>query len=172
MDEELRRAEREFLSDGTPEAEERFIRYCARKGLHFRNHKREEILTEWEEVQADYDEIAWHARKALRWGWDWDPRGGLVKAHHTWGHRGWSNRNSKRKTLRTHRNGKHKARNYRPPKERKPKKQEAPHEKRRKKRFAGRERLYGVEREWEWDENWRIVSVRIVYYYRVPDSVV
>jgi hypothetical protein len=63
-------------------------------------------LTHFEEVQQDFDEIWWHAKERLRFGWDWEPRGGLVKAHHKWGHRnGERGENSKRKTLRTHRNG-------------------------------------------------------------------
>lgn len=63
-------------------------------------------LTYAEVVQQDFDEIWWHAAKRLRFGWDWMPRGGLVKAHHPWGHRrGHGGENSKRKTLRTHRDG-------------------------------------------------------------------
>lgn len=166
MDERFRQAEREWLATGLPEAEDRFRRECARFGLRFRDHKREEILTEWEEIQADYDEIAWHARKALRWGWDWDPRGGLVKAHHTWGHRGWNNRNSKRKTLRTHRDGKGK--NHKRSQKREARDDLAPHERRRMKRFAGRERLYGRETRYEWDPEQERFRRTTVFWCRVP----
>ena len=111
MDDQLRRAERDFFS-GDPEAEERFIRACARMGIRIRNHKRDEILTEWEEIQQIYDDQWWHgntARKCGLWGrrnfGDVDFKSAVFKAHHDWVHWGWNNRNAKRKTLRTHRDG-------------------------------------------------------------------
>lgn len=151
MDNQLRRIERRALA-GDAEAERLWRRLCGRIGLYFRDHQPNEILTEWEEIQADYDEIWWHRRKALRWGWDWEPMGGLVKAHHTWGHRGWNNRNSKRKTLRTHRDGSRRnykirhSRNEEMIEELDPKRKRS--ERRRKKRFGGREhRSY----RWVWN---------------------
>lgn len=112
MDERLRRAERRAAA-GDPEAEDLWRKLCGRMGLYFKDHRPNEILSEWEEIQQDYDEIWWHRRKALRLDWDGDPinHGGLYKAHHSWGHRGWSERNAKRKTMRTHRDGSRK--NYR-----------------------------------------------------------
>lgn len=106
MDNKLRRAERDMLR-GSPNGESDYRRMCARVGLYFKDHKPLEDLSEWEEAQEDYDDIWWHRRKALRLDWDGDPinSGGLYKAHHPWGHRGWGSKNSKRKTLRTHRDG-------------------------------------------------------------------
>ncbi len=76
--------------------------------------RRAETLTEWEEVQQDFDDLWWHGntpRKCGLWGgtgidrfWDVDFRKGVFKAHLTWGHR-WGGENSKRQTLRTHRDG-------------------------------------------------------------------
>ena len=112
MDEQLRRAER-AAANGDPEAAAAWLQLCGRMGLFFRDHQPNEILSEAEDAQLDYDDIWWHRRKCLRLDWDGDPinNGGLYKAHHKWGHRGWNNRNAKRKTLRTHRDGSRK--NYR-----------------------------------------------------------
>jgi len=147
MDEQIRRAER-AAATGDPEAVALWIRLCARMGLHFRDFPRtSEELTDAEEVQADYDDIFWHRTTALRMGWDWEPRAGLYKAHHTWGHRGWGEKNGKQKTLRTHRDGSRK--NYRL---RNPKTSETEDEtaraRRRKKRFGGKE-----HRRQEWSYN-------------------
>jgi hypothetical protein len=65
-----------------------------------------------------------------------EPRSGCGKAHHTWGHRGWNNRNAKRKTTRTHRDGSRK--NYRL-KEPRGSREETVIHARRKKRFGGKE---------------------------------
>ncbi len=112
MDEQLRRIEREALA-GDPEAEILWLRLCGRVGLYFRDYPPDELLSEAEETQQNYDEIWWHRRKALRLDWDGDPimSGGLYKAHHSLGHKGWGSKNSKRQTLRTHRDGSR--RNYR-----------------------------------------------------------
>lgn len=106
MDNELLNAARGDLG-GDAEARARYARACERIGLCFRDRQPLEDLSEWEEVQADYDDIWWHRRKALRLDWDGEPinNGGLYKAHHQWGHRGWDAKNSKRKTIRTHRDG-------------------------------------------------------------------
>lgn len=61
-------------------------------------------LSHEEALQADFDEIWWHSTKRFRFGWDMDPIGGLIKAHNM-GHHSNRGENSKRKTLRTHRNG-------------------------------------------------------------------
>ncbi len=110
MDDQLRRVERQALS-GDPEAKILLQQLYGRLGLYFRDREREEILSEPEEIQGDFDEIWWHRRKALRLDWDGDPKPSICKAHHPWGHRGWGAKNAKRQTLRTHRDGSR--RNYR-----------------------------------------------------------
>lgn len=158
MDDQLRRAER-AAATGSSEDVARFERLCGRMGLHFRDHKPDEILSDAEETQQDYDETWWHgntARKCGIWRYsDWshgeaDFKSAVFKAHHQWGHRGFDSKNSKRKTLRTHRNGKSKARNHRIRAESREEanQNESPHTRRRKKRFGGRE-----TREWEWSYN-------------------
>ncbi len=110
-------------------------------------------LNHFEEVQEDFDEIWWHAKERLRFGWDWEPRGGLVKAHHSWGHRrGHRGENSKRKTLRTHRDGSrrcHKIKNETP---NRPPLTEAA--RRRKKRFGGR--IHRGDYQWFGDRFYRV----------------
>lgn len=120
MDEQLRRAERD-LTSGNPEVEERWLRYCARIGLFFRDHKRGEILSEWEESQQDYDEIWWHRKsiKSFKWTsycrccYDYGSKyaNSRVKAKDMGIRNNWGDNNAKRKTLRTHRDGSR--RNYR-----------------------------------------------------------
>jgi hypothetical protein len=103
-------------------------------------------LTEWEEIQKDYDKIWWHGKPSHCWWWGEIPIGGLVKAHHTWGHRGW-NPNSKRKTLRTHRDGSRK--NYKIKCSHSEETvEESDRARRRKKRFGGKE-----HRKHEWSYN-------------------
>jgi len=135
-------------------------------GLYFKDHQRGEILSEWEEVQLDYDETWWHSRKALRFDWDGIPRSGTVKAHHSWGHHGFGSKNAKRKTLRTHRVSRKKARSFRLRTDDLTEiVDETPVERRRKKRLGGREHRCG--REWLQDQ--RTGNFRIVYKYGVPD---
>jgi len=124
-------------------------------------------LTEWEESQKHYDDLAWQRTTAGRMGWDFEPRSGCGKAHHTWGHRGWNNRNSKRKTIRTHRNGSRKNHRLRPVshEQKIEQKIEAPHERRRKKRFGGREHRY----DHEWIEKQQTGRWRVVYKFSKPD---
>lgn len=134
--------------------------------------------TEWEDIQDEFDNIFWHAKRGLKcglWGsngvncfWDVDFKTSVFKAHHDWGHKGWGDGNSKRKTLRTHRSTKKKARNYRLPKERKPKPPETEVVLRRMKRFGGRERLYGAETRYEWDPEQERYRRSTVYWCRVP----
>lgn len=120
MDERLRRLERQAAL-GDREAELRWREECKRIGLYFRDRQPDEILSEAEEIQEDYDEIFWHAKGPRHFSWnpacpccgDWSKWSAkLTQDHHTWGHR-WGGQNSKRKTLRTHRNAKHKSKNYR-----------------------------------------------------------
>jgi len=61
MDLQLRQLERQAHA-GDPDAEMRWIRLCGRRGLYFKDYQPDEVLTEWEEVQADYDSIIWHAK--------------------------------------------------------------------------------------------------------------
>ena len=118
MDDKLRRLER-LAALGDPEAEAAWRRENGRRGLYFRDRQPHETLTQWEESQEDYDEIFWHAKGPKYFAWwsgcpccqDWGRLAAkLTKAHHVWGHR-WGGQNSKRKTLRTHRDGSRK--NYR-----------------------------------------------------------
>lgn len=165
MDNDIRRLER-LAATGDYEARQRWKAALARAG--YPDPDEEELnapLTEAEEAQAAYDEIFWHRTKALRFGWDMEPRAGICKAHHTWGHRGWANRNSKRKTLRTHRDGSRGDFQIRDPKEETPR-DESPTARRRRKRFAGRDRLYG--REWLWNPETRRYTT--VVWYRLPDD--
>jgi len=137
----------------------------------------EELLaqpTEEEVAQAGYDEQWWHGntpRKCGLWSHscfhhgDADFRTAVFKAHNDWGHRGWDTKNSKRKTLRTHRSSRRKARNYRLREAPLGKKQEeTPHERRRKKRFGGREHRYGRE----WIQNMETGYYRVVYKFGTP----
>jgi len=168
MDNELRRVERDAAL-GDPIAQARWIRLCARMGLFFRDFPlKKEILSEAEDAQADFDEIWWHAKRGLRcglWGsngihsfWDVDFKPSVYKAHLSWGHKGsFGAQNSKRRTLRTHRSSKHKARNYRLRAEPHKEVEEAPHERRRKKRFGGKEHR---EREWNWNPKTERVEVQ------------
>ncbi len=159
MDDQLRRAER-AAATGSPEDVARFERLCGRIGLFFRDRKPDEILSDAEETQQDYDETWWHgntARKCGIWRYsDWrhgdvDFNSAVFKAHHQWGHRGWGSKNSKRQTLRTHRDGSR--RNYRLRTEsheevEQVEQAETAHARRRKKRFGGRE-----TRKHEWSYN-------------------
>jgi hypothetical protein len=177
MDDYFRRVER-AAAGGDPEAEILLQKLYRRCGYFFRDHKRDEILTEWEELQQDYDDIFWHQKgpKYFMWGGycsccrdvsKWSEK--LVKAHkpspkHT-------PKNFKRKTLRTHRDGSRK--NYKLKRRRDIRTDEVSisdikkeRTRRRKKRFGGRERLYGCE--WVWDSQAERYSR--VYWCRVPDS--
>jgi len=112
MDREIRELERR-VGEGSYEARLRWKALLCRLGSDPNTEELCAPLSEAEEIQEAYDDIWWHRRKALRLDWDGGPinNGGLYKAHHSWGHRGWSERNAKRKTLRTHRDGSRK--NYR-----------------------------------------------------------
>lgn len=132
--------------------------------------------TEWEDTQDEFDDFWWHrvtSRRCRLWGssgrWrfsDVDFPSSIFKAHHTWGHSGWfDGKNSKRKTLRTHRNTKKRSRNHRLREERSGSHQDAPHERRRKKRFGGREHRYGRD----WIQNQRTGRWRIVYKFSHPN---
>jgi len=171
MDGYFRRVER-AAAGGDLEAETRLQKLYRRSGYFFRDHKRDEILTEWEETQQDYDDVSWHAKgpKYFMWGgWcsccrdssKWSSK--LVKAHkatpkHT-------PKNFKRKTLRTHRDGSRKNYKLKRSLEADKTSTEKEHVRRRKKRFGGRERLYG--REWVW--NPQTERYKIVYWGRIPD---
>lgn len=164
MDDNIRRLERQAAS-GDYEARLRWKAALARAG--YPDPDEEELnapLTEAEEAQAAYDEIFWHRTKALRFGWDMEPRAGICKAHHTWGHRGWKNRNSKRKTLRTHRDGSRGDFKIRQAEEETPQ-DETSTTRRRKKRYGGREHRCGVD----WYQNQRTGRWRVVYRYGTPD---
>jgi hypothetical protein len=106
MDEFLRRLERR-AKGGDYQDRAYWMAALERAGLP--DPDLEEIsapLTHFEAIQQDFDDIWWHSTKRFRFGWDFEPVKGLVKAHHSWGHRrGHHGENSKRKTLRTHRDG-------------------------------------------------------------------
>lgn len=107
MDEQLRRLER-LASSGDYYARVQWKTALLRAGLPDPDAMAlAGPLTLAEEIQEQFDDIWWHRRKCLRLDWDGDPinSGGLYKAHHPWGHRGWGAKNSKRQTLRTHRDG-------------------------------------------------------------------
>ena len=119
MDLELRRIERRMRA-GEFGAEEEWRRKCGRRGLYFRDRRPAGDLTEWEEIQADYDDIWWHRKsvKTLKFtGYcrcccdfnTWARK--LVKAKDMAWRSNWGDNNAKRKTLRTHRDGSR--RNYR-----------------------------------------------------------
>jgi hypothetical protein len=118
MDEQLRRAER-AAATGNPEDVAHWRRLCGRRGLFFKDYAPDEVLSEWEEAQQDYDDSWWHAntpRKCGLWNrgdlghYDFDFKTAVFKAHHRWGHY-YVSGNSKRQTIRTHRDGSR--RNYR-----------------------------------------------------------
>ena len=168
MDDYLRRLERQAAS-GDYVSRQQWKAALERAGLP--DPDLEELLappTEEEVAQAGYDEQWWHgntARKCGLWGRrnfdDVDFKSAVFKAHHTWGHRGW-NPNSKRKTLRTHRDGSRK--NYKIKEPRSEKIENSPHERRRKKRFGGREHRYGRE----WIQNMETGYYRVVYKFSTP----
>jgi hypothetical protein len=163
MDDHIRRLERQAAA-GDYESRRQWKAALVRAG--FPDPDEEALkapLTEWEEAQRIYDDLAWQRTTAGRMGWDWEPRSGCGKAHHTWGHRGWNNRNSKRKTTRTHRDGSRKNHRLKDPKS--PKAEETKHSRRRKKRFGGKEHRYGRD----WIKNQRTGRYRIVYKFGVPD---
>lgn len=152
MDESIRRIERTTSLDWTPEDQERLLRSYDRMGLRVRIFDLADALTEWEEIQSDYDDLWWHAstpHKCGLWGGshsgcfrDVDFRSSVFKAHHEWRHR-WGGENSKRKTLRNHRDNRSRSKAYKPRREKVNLKEEiAPHERRRKKRYGGRGHLY------------------------------
>lgn len=148
MDEQLRRLHRQ-AQRGDYQARIAWKAACERAGHPSDLEEIAAPLTYFEEVQQDFDEIWWHAKERLRFGWDWAPRGGLVKAHHAWGHRrGDKGENSKRKTLRTHRDGSRRCYEFRHDRPL----NEAPLSetvRRRKKRFGGRSHRQYVHRgEW------------------------
>lgn len=173
MDDQLRRLER-LAATGDRASRELWKAALVRAG--FPDPDEEALkapLTEWEEAQAHYDDLWWHASTPHKCGlWnhscfrhrDEDFAPSVFKAHHDWGHR-WGGENSKRKTMRTHRNGKHRSRDHRLRETPEKVKQDKPHERRRKKRFGGREHRYG----YDWVENQRTGRFRIVYKYGVPD---
>ena len=143
MDDQIRRLER-LAATGDYAARLQWRHALVRAG--FPDPDAPDPLTEWDEVQSRYDDLAWQRTTAGRMGWDYEPRSGCGKAHHTWGHRGW-NPNSKRKTMRTHRDGSRK--DYRLRDEsHEDAVEQAPHERRRKKRFGGRETR---RREWSYN---------------------
>ena len=73
MDERIRRVERRALA-GDLEAERLWRRLCGRMGLYFKDHQPDETLTEWEEVQKDYDDLFWHAKGPKHFMWrEWCP---------------------------------------------------------------------------------------------------
>lgn len=133
MDDYIRRLER-LAATGDYQAHQRWRTELIRAGFPDPDDSR---LTEWEEIQKDYDDLAWQRTTAGRFGWDFEPRSGCGKAHHVWGHRGWNNRNSKRKTTRTHRDGSRKNYKIRHPKT-EDIAEETTHARRRKKRFGER----------------------------------
>jgi hypothetical protein len=95
-------------------------------------------LSHEEALQEDFDGIWWHSTRRFRFGWDMDPVGGLIKAHNMGYH---SNRgeNSKRKTIRTHRDSSHLHKIKRERSMMEPLSAEAETAaRRRKKRFGGR----------------------------------
>lgn len=158
MDEHLRRLERQ-VATGDYAVRQDWVRALIRAG--YPDPDLVDLvapMTEAECAQEDYDDTFWHADRRYRlqlWGgsenglgWycDNDFHTSLHKAHHTWGHRGWNNKNRKQKTLRTHRNSKHKSRKFRL---RDPQDSddeiETDHARRRKKRFGGR-----AHREWRY----------------------
>ena len=113
MDTDLRRAQR-ALAWSAPEDREALVRSHARVGERLRLPPDDEPLSEWEELQEHYDDLWWHRntpRKCGLWNHgdlrnlDFDFAPSVFKAHHTWGHTGWDDKNSKRATLRTHRDG-------------------------------------------------------------------
>lgn len=115
MDEQLRRAER-AAATGNPEAEAYWRRLCGRRGLFFKDYVPDEVLSEWEKAQQGFDDLWWHANTSRKCGiwkngdfWDCDFKSSVFKAHHHWGHRWAGSQNSKRKTIRTHRDGSRKS---------------------------------------------------------------
>ena len=117
MDEQLRRAER-AAATGNPEAEAYWRHLCGRRGLFFKDYVPDEVLSEWEEAQQDYDDSWWHAntpRKCGLWNhgdlnhFDFDFRTAVFKTHCRWGHAWKGAENSKRQTIRTHRDGSRKS---------------------------------------------------------------
>jgi len=175
MDDYLRRLERQAAT-GDYASRQQWKAALARFGLPDPDEEALKApLTEWEESQAHYDEQWWHGntpRKCGLWNHscfrhrDEDFRTAVFKAHHDWGHRGWDTKNSKRKTLRTHRSSKRKARNYRLREAPLDKEQEeTSRERRRKKRFGGREHRCG----YEWIENQQTGRYRAVSKFGVPN---
>lgn len=147
MDERLRRLER-LAATGDCAARLEWRRALAQAGLP--DPDADDLnapLTEAELYQLDYDEIFWHRTTALRFGWDMEPRAGICKAHHKWGHRGF-NPNSKRKTLRTHRDGSRSVYRLRDETYEEVEQDKSSHARRRKKRFGGKEHR---RREWSYN---------------------
>lgn len=180
MDERLRRIERQALA-GDPEAEILWRRLCGRRGLYFRDHQPDEILTEWEKIQQDYDDLAWQGRPwrglLYQWcgcrccGYQASTAKKLVKGRDLSFCDNWGDNNAKRKTLRTHRDGSRK--NYKLKRRRDIRTDESSisdikkeRARRRKKRFGGRGRLYG--REWVWNPETQ--QYRIFVWVRHPDE--
>jgi len=165
MDDYIRRLERQAAAAGDYVSRQQWKAALERAGLPDPDEEALKApLTEWEETQKHYDDLAWQRTTAGRMGWDFEPRSGCGKAHHTWGHRGWNNRNSKRKTTRTHRDGSRK--NFRLRDEvDEVERDEAPHERRRKKRFGGREHRCSSE----WVQDQQTERWRVIYKFGVPD---
>jgi hypothetical protein len=115
MDESLRRAEREAALDDY-DARQRYRRMLVRSGQPDPFELEEHSWVDG--VQDGYDDLWWHGNTARKCGlwrgrdfWDCDFKTSVFKAHHRWGHDPYRGTNSKRKTLRTHRDGSRK--NYR-----------------------------------------------------------
>ena len=114
MDDQIRRLEREAARGGyeARRAWKRCLQWIGEPDPD--QAELEAPATEWEEAQADYDDLWWHSntpRKCGLWGgsggwrfYDIDFKTAVFKAHLHWGHL-WGGHNSKRKTLRTHRKG-------------------------------------------------------------------
>ena len=108
-----------FLSD---EEKEDWYWLAILWGRPIQEHKPAEVLTEWEMVQADYDDLHWHryGYKHFRrnngcyccQAWETPFASQLTKPKYLNYRSNWGDNNAKRKTLRTHRDGSR--RNFRP----------------------------------------------------------
>jgi len=123
MDDQLRLAERAVRA-GEPGAESLWRFLCARRGLYLRDRQPPEELTEWEEIQADYDDLWWQRKSVVGFKWTSGCRccfeygnkfaNKLVKGKDQRNRSNWGDNNAKRKTLRTHRDGSRRAYRLRP----------------------------------------------------------
>lgn len=173
MDDRLRKAEREFAAIGDYESWRRLQVELARAGYDVESELLAP-LSEVEEFQVDYDELWWHAKRGLRCGlWgsngshsfeDVDFAPSVYKAHHKWGHTWQGKENSKRKTLRTHRDGSRKNYKIKNAKS-EPAVEESTRARRRKKRYGGREHRCDLR----WVYNHLTERWTIVYRFGVPN---